>query len=306
MTTTQHLASTTQPPATETHPMSTNAIETPQVGTDTATPLSSTAEKAQRSAEHWKHIYLKRRERLQESDNERQRLEKLLASLEAQEADADGSWRRSFLDSFGKQTREVRDQLKQRSQWKLEAEQTRELIELLSPQIEWLAVHTGLARISWLNGQKSLHDTIARDALEDGARSLAESEYGDRLHQAIRTLQDNVATDTYNDQGYMIRFGADVSLQPGQGIRAHLSAEMEGEIQREIEQRFHSLLGERLLHHLTHGGRSLLPVTEEVIEPLACERDVRDLLSPLQLRMTITEIESRLAHIPDLDAIDNG
>lgn len=286
--------------------MSANAIETPQDSTETAAPLSSAAEKAQRSAELWKRTYLKRRERLQECDNERQRLQKLLTSLEAQEADADGTWRRSFLDSFGKQTREVRDQLKQRSQWKLEAEQTRELIDLLSPQVEWLAVHTGLARISWLNCQKSLRDTIARDALEDGARYLAESEYGDRLHQAIRTLQDNVATDTYNDQGYMIRFGADVSLQPGQGIRVYLNAEMEGEIQREIKQRFHSLLGERLLHHLTHGARSLPPVTEEVIAPLACERDVRDLLSPLKLRMTITEIESRLAHIPDLDAIDNG
>lgn len=47
-------------------------------------------------------------------------------------------------------------------------------------------------------------------------------------------------------------------------------------------------------------------VTVETIKPLACERDARDLLSPMMFRTTIAEIESRLAHIPDLYAIDNG
>ncbi|MCA0975241.1 hypothetical protein LCL99_12225 [Halomonas denitrificans] len=286
--------------------MSDNATETPNDSTNTAISLSSTAEKAHRSAEHWKRIYLKRRKRLQESDNERKRLEKLLDSLETQESEADTTWRRSFLDSFGKQTRDVRDQLKQRNQWKLETEQTRELIALLSPQIEWLAVHTALARVAWLNNQKYLRDTVARDALEDGAAYLAESEYGNKLSQAVITLKDSVATDTYNDQGYMIKFGADVSLQPGQGIRGHLNAGMEAEIQREIEQRFHSLLGERLLHHLAHRARSLPPMTEETIAPLACEREARDLLSPITQRKVIAEIESRLTHVPNLDTIDNG
>lgn len=286
--------------------MPTNTIETPQVGTDTAAPLSSTAEKAQRSAEHWKHIYLKRRERLQESDNERQRLEKLLASLEAQEADADGSWRRSFLDSFGKQTREVRDQLKQRSQWKLEAEQTRELIDLLSPQIEWLAVHTALARVSWLNHQARFRDITADEALENGAQSLAQSEAGKHLFLALETLKDKVENDTCNDHGYMIQFGVDVGLQRGKGIRSLLSSSTDSAVQYEVERRFTSLLGERLLHHLSSltGGVPVPP--EETIEPLACERDARGLLSSLKLKRTIAEIESRLAHVPDLDAIDNG
>lgn len=285
--------------------MPAQAIATQQTSTNT-TVSQSPADKAQREVEKWKRIYLNRRERLQESDNERRRLKKLLTSLEAQEAGADNTLRRSFLDSFGKQTREVRDQLKQRSQWKLDAKQTRELIEILSPQVEWLAVHTALARAAWLNTQKRRRDAIAREALEEGAKSLADSEYGERLCQALGTLKANVATETYNDQSYMINHGADVSLQPGQGLRAYLNRDMDKEIQREIEQRFHVLLGKRLLHHLSSRTEAVSSTTEEAIESLDCERDVRDLMSSLKLRRTIAEIESRLAHIPDLDAIDNA
>lgn len=77
-------------------------------------------------------------------------------------------------------------------------------------------------------------------------------------------------------------------------------------VQYEVERRFTSRLGERLLHHLS-SLTGVVPVPpEETIESLDCERDVRDLMSSLKLRRTIAEIESRLAHIPDLDAIDNA
>ncbi|RUR53804.1 hypothetical protein [Vreelandella populi] len=47
--------------------------------------------------------------------------EKTLSALEHQERTADIAWRQDFVKGFGKQSKPMRDQLKQKTQRKLEA-----------------------------------------------------------------------------------------------------------------------------------------------------------------------------------------
>lgn len=298
--TAQHAQTTmTQPQAPETNVMTQNAqLHDTQSGTARTLPprrslmhmvapeiirSDVTEEELRERVERQRKAYMNRRERLETSTRELERLRKAVGALESQEKTADVSWRRDFLNGFGKQSKAVRDQLKQKTQWRLEAEQQREMIALLEPQVEWLKIHTHNARIAFVQAQSHLVEFVAHRALMECAEAFARSEVADKLYEALPVLFRRIDSETR---------------------RSHRS--LEGRmLSDEIERRQYAAIGELLLSFRPQKLPVLAIEGGEGVSTLDCEADPSEFRSEIGVRRRLEDAEAKMELLPDLNAIDN-
>lgn len=222
--------------------------------------------------------YLNRRERLETASRELARLRKAVSALEAQEKETDASWRRDFLNGFGKQSKAVRDQLKQKANWQIEAEQQREMIELLEPQVEWLKVHTHYARIEFGSAQGHLYQYVAHKTMLAVAKEFAESGIAEKLYETLPALFTRIDTEPSN---------RDLNSQ-------------------QIKRLQYAAIGELML---SYRPENLAKIEVEGVEhypELDFEADQSEFSSFLGVRKRITDAESKMDIIPDLEEIDKA
>lgn len=214
------------------------------VGITSEEELSLSLEKQQKS-------YNTRRRKLTETCSELDRLKKTLSALEQQEKEADGQWKLSFVKGFGKQSKTVRDKIKQKAQSKLEAEQIREMIALLEPQAQWLKMHTYLARKYLVEVRGRLLELTAHNRLISALDELSQNtDCMAQLAEVVPNLLDRIATDTCNDHGLMATLGIDAGMQKGQAYFAVLSRDDTVQLSHEITKRQKAALGELFLSRI--------------------------------------------------------
>lgn len=222
--------------------------------------------------------YLNRRDRLETASRELERLRKAVSALEAQQEETNASWRRDFLNGFGKQSKAVRDQLKQKANWQIEAEQQREMIELLEPQVEWLKVYTHYARIDFGNAQGHLNEYVAHKTMLAVAKEFAESDIAEKLYETLPSLFKRIATDYSNRE---------------------LSSS-------QIERMQYAAVGELMLSYRPEKLTRMKVEGAEKISVLDCEADHSEFRSLLGVKQRVADAESKMDIIPDLDEIDKA
>lgn len=182
--------------------------------------------------------YLTRRRKLAEVYTEIDRLKKTLSALEQQGDKADGEWKLSFLKGFGKQTKTVRDTIKQKTQVKLEAEQIKEMIALLEPQAQWIKMYTYLARNFLVDDKNRLIDLVTHNRLIEAMDELSQNtECMAKLGEVVKYLFERVETDTCNDHAYMASFGIDAGMQKGAAYKAVMNYDDTAQLNREVHRR---------------------------------------------------------------------
>lgn len=251
-------------------------------------------------------VYVTRRTKLEEVTNELTRLRKTLSALNKQGEQADENWRHDFVKGFGKQSKAVRDQLRQKTQWKLEAEDIKEMITLLEPQVEWLKMHTFSARQALQFSQRKLADLTTYNDLMASLDSLAASDEMAKLSGIMPRIFDQIETATYNDVGYMIQLGLDVARKPGKSIKMYLSNADTRHANREIRLRQYAALGELLVNHLPVIEDQVGSSSTELPTPLACEASQGDYQSALGFSRRLKELEAQMGYTPSLDDLDNA
>lgn len=262
--------------------------------------LSLSLEKLQKS-------YNTRRRKLTEICNELDRLKKTLSALEQQEQEADGQWKRSFVKGFGKQSKAVRDKIKQKSQSKLEAEQTREMIALLEPQAQWLKMHTYLGRKSVVMIRGRLIELTAHNRLISALDEVSQNtDCMAQLAEVVPNLLDRIATDTCNDHGLMATLGIDAGMQKGQAYFAVMSRDDTVQLTHEITKRQMAALGELFLSRIPiNKKRMTLPGTE-VPERLSYEDyDDGGYYSPIRFPRELKELEAQMGYVPSIEELDS-
>lgn len=265
-----------------------------------------TPEQARQRLSEARNDYLDQRERLEAATQELERLRKTLKALSEQEKNAGQTWRKGFLSGFGKQSKEVRDQQKQETQWRLEAEQHREMIAMLEPQVEWLRIKTYGARLSFDQARECLMEVRTHAELMNSVDAFASSGCAAALYAALPPLFKRIATDTCNDAPFMLQFGVDVSRQPGEGILAYLSNQQGGEVHREIERRQYAAVGELLLSRRPSEIEASVPEGSEDLPALACEASRRDYPNALGLSRRLKELEAQMDYVPDQESANGA
>ncbi|MEL7969054.1 hypothetical protein AAG587_22050 [Vreelandella neptunia] len=250
--------------------------------------------------------YLIRREKLVDVNNELTKLRKTLNALGQQEKGVDTEWRQEFVKGFGKQSKAVREKLKQKGQWASEASQIKEMITLLEPQAEWLKMQTLSARMSLRIAARRLDDLSSHNQLMNSLREMSESESMVKFSAAVPQLFERIEVDTYNDPLFMIGLGIDVSSQPGKSIATRLNNEDTRQINHEIRSRKHQALGELLVRFMPslddqHG----MPVTQ-LPQLLECEAEARDYPSNIGFARRLKELELQMEYVPSLDDLDSA
>ena len=222
--------------------------------------------------------YLNRRERLETATRELERLRKAVSALEAQEKETDASWRRDFLNGFGKQSKAVRDQLKQKANWQIEAEQQREMIELLEPQVTWLRVHTHYARIEYGVAQGHLYQYVAHKTMLAVAKEFAESGIAEKLYETLPALFSRIESELSN-----------------RDLNSH-----------QLKRLQYAAIGELLL---SYRPEKLPKIQVEGVEPypkMDFEADASEFHSFLGVRQRVTEAEEKMDVVPNLEEIDKA
>lgn len=225
-----------------------------------------------------RRAYLNRRERLETATRELERLRKAVSALEAQQEETNASWRRDFLNGFGKQSKAVRDQLKQKANWQIEAEQQREMIELLEPQVTWLRVHTHYARIEFGSAQYQLYDYVAHKTMLAVAKEFAESGIAEKLYETLPALFNRIETDLSNR-----------GLNDQQLKRLQCAA-----------------IGELLLSYRPEKLTRIQVEGAEHYPKMDFEADQSEFRSFLGVRKRVTEAEEKMDVIPNLEEIDKA
>ncbi|WP_456268811.1 hypothetical protein M1D97_00635 [Kushneria sp. AK178] len=256
-----------------------------------------TPAKAQEKLASARADYLDKRERLKQASEELDRIEKTISAAEAQEQQAAKSWRRAFLEGAGKQGKEVRDQQKQAGQWRIEAEQKREMIELLKPQVEWLQIETQVAREQFQRSLKATREVISHHSLLAEAEKLFEGLESDAFQASLSGLFQRITDDLCNNVGYMAQYNLDVSSQPGERIFANLNDQETRAVRRDIRQRQYAALGE-LLWHLLPKTSTEQPDILKGIAPLACEAGKGELGNSIGRRRRQLELEATMEYVP--------
>ncbi|BBI49863.1 hypothetical protein HORIV_22840 [Vreelandella olivaria] len=125
-----------------------------------------------------------------------------------------------LLKGFGKQTKSMRDKVKQKTQAKLEAEQIKEMIELLEPQAQWIKMYTYLARNALVDNKSRLIDLVTHNRLIEAVDELSRNtECMAKLGEVVKYLFERIETDTCNDHAYMATLGIDAWKQKERPIR---------------------------------------------------------------------------------------
>ncbi|WP_141441357.1 hypothetical protein [Vreelandella titanicae] len=225
-----------------------------------------------------RRAYLNRRERLETATRELERLRKAVSALEAQEKETDASWRRDFLNGFGKQSKAVRDQLKQKANWQIEAEQQREMIELLEPQVTWLRVHTHYARIEFGSAQGQLYNYVAHKKMLAVAKEFAESEIAEKLYETLPALFTRIDTELSN-----------------RDLNSHQKKRLQ-----------YAAIGELLLSYRPEKLTRIQVEGAEHYPKMDFEADPSEFRSFLGVRKRVTDAEEKMDIIPNLEEIDKA
>lgn len=225
-----------------------------------------------------RRAYLNRRERLETASRELERLRKAVSALEAQQEETNASWRRDFLNGFGKQSKAVRDQLKQKANWQIEAEQQREMIELLEPQVAWLRVHTHYARTSLGVAQYQLYDYVAHNTMLAVAKEFAESGIAEKLYETLPALFSRIERELSN---------RDLNDQ-------------------QLKRLQYAAVGELLLSYRPEKLPTIQVEDSEKYPKLDFEADPSEFRSFLGVRKRVTEAEEKMDVIPNLEEIDKA
>lgn len=250
--------------------------------------------------------YLIRREKLEDVTNELTKLRKTLSALGQQEKGVDTEWRQEFVKGFGKQSKAVRDKLKQKGQWASEASQIKEMIALLEPQAEWLKMQTHAARLSLRITARRLDDLSSHNQLLNSLRAMSESDSMASLSAAVPQLLERIEVATYNDTSFMIGLGIDVAIQPGKSITPHMTNDDHRQASREIRLRQYAALGELLVSFLPEvGGQQGMPATQ--LPPrLECEAVKGEYASSLGFARRLKDLELQMEYVPSLDDLDSA
>lgn len=269
--------------------------------------LCTSEEKLILSLEKQQKTYQTRRRKLTEVCRELDRLKKTLSALEQVEKEADGEWKLSFVKGFGKQSKSVRDKIKQKTQSKLEAEQIREMIELLEPQAQWLKMHTYLARRSLVEVRGRLLELTAHNRLISALDELSQNtDCMAQLAEVVPNLLDRIATDTCNDHALMASLGIDAGMQKGQAYFAVMSRGETERLSNEISKRQKAALGELFLSRIPiNKKRMTLPGTE-VPERISYE-DYNDggSYSPIGFPRELKALEAQMDYVPTMEELDS-
>ncbi|MCX2524438.1 hypothetical protein [Larsenimonas rhizosphaerae] len=256
-----------------------------------------TPEKAQERLATARIDYLDKRERLRQASDELTRLEKTVTAAETQEQQAAKSWRKAFLEGAGQQGKEVRYQQKQAGQWRIEAEQKREMIELLTPQVEWFKIQTQVAQEEFQRRLSAAQEVITHHTLLAEAEKLFEGLESDAFRASLKGLFQRITDDLCNNVGYMTRYNLDVSSEPGERIFTSLNDQEAREVRCDIRQRQYAALGE-LMWHLLPKTETQQPATLKGIAPLACEANPNELGTTLARHRRLVELEATMEYVP--------
>lgn len=248
-------------------------------------------------------VYLTRRNKLDAITSEMDRLKKTLGALERQKEEADSAWRLGFIKALGKQSKPMRDQLKQKTQWKLEAEQTKEMIAMLEPQAEWLKLYTYKARYTLTTQVRGLNELVAFNQLLDGINGLSDTGSLRAIAGSVPHLFNQIETEICNNDLYMATFQMDVSLKRGTAIYDHLSDDETREVKRKVHLKQMAALGELLMRRLPRGVTHTTAV--EIPVPLACEALSQEIPGRLAFWPRVKELESRMEYVPSLEELDS-
>lgn len=269
--------------------------------------LCTSEEKLILSLEKQQKIYQTRRRKLTEVCSELDRLKKTLSALEQLEKEADGEWKLSFVKGFGKQSKSVREKIKQKTQSKLEAEQIREMIALLEPQAQWLKMHTYLARKSLVEIRGRLLELTAHNRLVTALDELSQNtDCMARLAEVVPNLLDRIATDTCNDHALMASMGIDAGMQKGQAYFAVLSRGETERLSNEISKRQKAALGELFLSRIPINKKRMSIPGSEVPERLSYE-DYNDggRYSPIGFPRELKALEAQMDYVPTMEELDS-
>lgn len=250
--------------------------------------------------------YLTRREKLKDVTNELTKLRKTLSALGQQEKGVDTEWRQEFVKGFGKQSKAVRDKLKQKGQWASEASQIKEMIALLEPQAEWLKMQTHAARLSLRITARRLDDLSSHNQLLNSLREMSESDSMASLSAAVPRLLERIEVATYNDTSFMIGLGIDVAIQPGKSITPHMTNDDHRQASREIRLRQYAALGELLFSFMPDAGDKEGMPTTQLPPRLECEAAQGEYESSLGFARRIKELERQMEYVPSLDDLDSA
>ena len=251
--------------------------------------------------------YLTRRRKLTEVCNELDRLKKTLSALEQQGEEADGEWKLSFLKGFGKQTKSVRDKVKQKTQAKLEAEQIKEMIELLEPQAQWIKMYTYLARNEVVDNKIKLIDLVTHNRLIEAVDELSRNtECMAKLGEVVKYLFDRIEMDTCNDHAYMAKFGIDAGMQKGVAYKAVMNYDDTAQLNSEVRRRQMSALGDLFLSRIPIDHTPIKLPGTEIPERLPFE-DYQDggRYSPIRFPRELKDLEERMGFVPSLEELDS-
>ncbi|MBS3667086.1 hypothetical protein [Vreelandella boliviensis] len=251
--------------------------------------------------------YLTRRRKLAEVYTEIDRLKKTLSALEQQGEEADGEWKLSFLKGFGKQTKSVREKIKQKSQSKLEAEQIKEMIALLEPQAQWIKMYTYLARNFLVDDKNRLIDLVTHNRLIEAMDELSQNtECMAKLGEVVKYLFERVETDTCNDHAYMASFGIDAGMQKGAAYKAVMNYDDTAQLNREVHRRQISALGDLFLSRIPVDHAPIKLPGTEIPKRLPFE-DYQDggRYSPIRFPRELKELEEKMGFVPSLEELDS-
>lgn len=231
-----------------------------------------TTEKASARLEQARTEYLTQRERLAPAAQELERLRKTRNAAEHQSRQSGESWRKGFLTGFGKQDKTIREQQKAEREWRLEVEQTDAMIELLSPQVEWLRLHTQVAREQFQRARREASEVMTQQTLLDAAEALCQGEQATAFYAALPALFGRIETDLCNDAGYMAHhYQVDASAEPGTTIKHQLNDQETQHLDHEIRKRQYAAIGEMVWRLRPGQLDAAQPEALADIAPLNCE-----------------------------------
>lgn len=212
-----------------------------------------------------------------------------------------------LLKSFGKQTKSMRDKVKQKTQAKLEAEQIKEMIELLEPQAQWIKMYTYLARNALVDNKSRLIDLVTHNRLIEAVDELSRNtECMAKLGEVVKYLFERIETDTCNDHAYMATLGIDAWKQKGAAYKAVMNYEDTAQLNREVSRRQMSALGDLFLSRIPVDHKRIKLPGTEIPERLPFE-DYKDggYYSPIRFPRELKELEEKMGFVPSLDELDS-
>lgn len=271
-----------------------------------AVTSEETESKLETQINQFRAKYLSRRSMLENVVGRLAKLRKTLSALQHQIDNTQDAWKKDFVQGLGEQSKGVRDQLKQKGQWKIEAEHTQEMIDLLEPQREWLQMQTYLARNPLEASIERLAHISSRKRLMKCLKDMSNSEEMAALSAELPRLFNDIQEGTYNDHYHMAGLGIDVSSQPGSSIDYLMDKDSRRWTRKEIERRQYAALGKLLMDVMPKAKPAPTPEVLQIPALLACEADGRDYPSQIGFKRRLKELEAQMEYVPNLDDLDRA